>query len=193
MSWAYSADPDQINEVSRWPCHERRGQDEVQIPTLIDLSSDKWGYLISPECDPVRWFKLLLLNPKDMQDDVKNSQQLDDARTKIQTHMGSGSDTVVHVIARFLGHIWQHALNEIAREIDVDILPLKVAVTIPAIWPTYAREKMRDAAKEAGILAHRPIGRTNLILVEEPEAAAMCTLFDRRSYPEIDVRNTYPH
>ena len=192
MSWAYSADPDEIHEVSRWPFHERRGQDEVQIPSLIDLASDSWGYLIPPESDPCRWFKLLLLNTEDMQSDVRYSQQLCEARNKIQAHLGYESDGVIDVIARFLGHIWQHALEEIAREIEVGVLPLRVAVTIPAIWPNYAREKMKAAVKKAGILAHRPVGKTRLILVEEPEAAAMCTLFDRRNYPDIDVRGSDP-
>jgi len=83
--------------------------------------------------------------------------------------------------------MWTHALKEISREIEVDVLPLKVALTVPAIWPVYARERMKEAARKAGILDHRPIGKTTLMLVEEPEAAALCTLFDRRNYPEISV------
>jgi len=50
----------------------------------------------------------------------------------------------------------------------------------------------KKAAKKAGILDHRPIGKTTLILVEEPEAAAMCTLFDRRKHPEITVSPIAP-
>ena len=188
VSWAFSGDPENICEVSRWPCHERRGQDEVQIPTQIDLQTRKWGYLIPRTCDPIRWFKLLLLNPDDTQDDVKNSDQLKAARAKLRGAPGSEAAAVVDLIAEFLRNLWKHALKDIGKEMDIDALPLKVALTVPAIWPNYAREKMKEAARKAGILDPRgPIGKTTLILVEEPEAAAICTLFDRRKYPEIVV------
>ncbi len=119
---------------------------------------------------------------------MKNSKQLQDAREKLQRQSGYESDGVIDLIAEFLKHLWEHALEEISREIEVDVLPLKVALTVPAIWPVYAREKMKEAAKKAGILDPRPLGaKTTLLLVEEPEAAAMCTLFDRRNYPEIGV------
>jgi len=142
VSWAFSADPENIVEVSRWPCHERRGQDEFQIPTQIDLATKKWGYQVPRTCDPVRWFKLLLLNPDDTQEDVRNSDQLNAARAKLRGQSGSQATDVVDLIAEFLGHLWKHALKEIAKEEDVDVLPLKVALTVPAIWPNYAREKM---------------------------------------------------
>lgn len=49
---------------------------------------------------------------------------------------------------------------------------------------------MREAAKRAGITKYRDIGETTLILVQEPEAAALASLFQRNSYPGIQVRIT---
>ncbi len=187
MSWAYSGDPEEIHEVSHWQCHDRRGQDEVQIPTQVDLDTGKWGYLVPNDCDPIRWFKLLLLNDSDALEDVRKSQNLQDARKKLRNHMGFEADGVVDLVASFLKELWQHALKEIKREIDLDLLPIKVALTVPAIWPAYAREKMKLAARKAGITDHRAIGPTTLALVEEPEAAALSTLFERREYPDIEV------
>ena len=187
MSWAYSGDPEAISEVSRWPCHERRGQDEVQIPTQVDLNTKRWGYLVPNDTNPIRWFKLLLLNPEDAKEDVKKSKFLNDVRAKLQDYIGYESDGIIDIVADFLKELWNHALKEINREIDIDVLPFRVAITIPAIWPQYARVKMKEAAVKAGIMEPRPIGDTTIILVEEPEAAALSILYERREYPEVGV------
>jgi len=187
VSWAYSAKPEEIHEISHWPHDELRGRDEVQIPTVMDLDTKNWGFKVPKNGDPIRWFKLLLLNSSEAKEDVKSAKYLKEAREKLIRHVGYESDSVVHLVADFLRELWQHALSEISHEMEVDLLPFKVAITVPAIWPAYARQKMRDAARLAGILDSRRIGETTLNLVEEPEAAALSTLFDRRDHPEIDV------
>ncbi len=110
------------------------------------------------------------------------------ARQKLHTHMGYEKDAAVDLVALFLKELWHHALTEIKHEIDVDCLPVKVAITVPAIWPSYARERMKEAARKAGINDYRAAGETTVALIEEPEAAALTTLFERREYPEIGVR-----
>jgi molecular chaperone DnaK (HSP70) len=154
------------------------------VPTQYDLASNSFGYMIPREALPIKWFKLLLLEAKDTKEDIKDSGHLVDAQKKLEER---GMD-VVEVIADYLGKLWDHTLSEIQTELDIELLPLRVAITIPAIWPQYARVKMRQAAKKAGIMAPRPIGETILNLVEEPEAAALATLFERKNYPEIAVR-----
>jgi hypothetical protein len=165
----------------------------VQIPTQVDLATGNWGYLVSKDADPVRWFKLLLLETQDLKRDMKDSGgPLEDSRQKLRKHAGFEPGAVVNLIGEFLQNLWKHTLEEINHEIDTDLLPIKVAITVPAIWPLYAREKMEAAAKKAGILDPRRIGNTKLILVEEPEAAAVSTLFDRKDYPEIEVPPSLP-
>ncbi len=188
VSWAYSATPDDIHHVAHWPYDGQRGKDEVQIPTQVDLETKDWGYLVSKDADPIRWFKLLLLETKDLKRDMMDpSVPLEDSREKLRKHSGSEPGAVIGLIAGFLQKLWEHTLEEIKHEVDIDLLPIKVAITVPAIWPLYARQKMEEAAKRAGILKPRRVGTTKLILVEEPEAAAVSTLFDRRAYPEIEV------
>ncbi len=48
---------------------------------------------------------------------------------------------------------------------------------------------LREAARRAGILQLRDVGATTLVLVEEPEAAALATLLERNQYPEMEVSN----
>ena len=184
MSWAYSEDPDTINEVSHWPCREHQFRDEAQVPTQYDLASKQWGYLVPRDSVPLRWFKLLLLEEKDVKEDLRDSEYLRDARRQLQRF---DSDGVIDVIADFLRELWAHALEEIKVQIDIDLLRFRVALTVPAIWPQYAKQKMKEAAKRAGILAPRSIGETTLVLVEEPEAAAVATLLERKKFPEIAV------
>jgi len=166
--------------------------DEPQVPSQINLDNDDWGYLVDRNSCPLRWIKLLLLQDKDISRDVSESEYLKETRTRLgqQGNGGRGNDAVVSIISRFLGKVWEHTLDEIQHHInasDLEALPFRVAITIPAIWPQYAREKMREAARRAGIIAHRPIGETFFMLVEEPEAAALATLFERRNYPDIRV------
>ena len=190
VSWAYSAAPDEIHHVAHWPSDGQRGKDEVQVPTQMDLETKQWGYLVSKDADPIRWFKLLLLGTGDLKMDMKDSSlPLEDSREKLRKHGGFEPGAVVDLIAGFLQKLWEHTLEEIKYEIDMDVLQIKVAITVPAIWPLYAREKLEAAAKKAGILNPRLIGATKLILVEEPEAAALSTLFRLRAYPEIEVRS----
>lgn len=166
-------------------------QDEVQVPTQIHLKSKKWGNLITKHSDPIRWFKLLLLDEKHIKEDVRKSPYLTQARAMLRSHPRYSGDGVVDLIAQFLKELWDHSLQDIGKQIEIDKLPLRVAVTVPAIWPSYARARLKEAAKRAGIEAPRVIGNTRLTLVEEPEAAALCTLHERRQYPEIEVGETF--
>ncbi len=189
MSWAYSADPDKIHEIRQWPCLgvSEKEKDEVQVPTQFDIASKSWGYLVPREANPIKWFKLLLLRDEDIKVEIRDSPYLRDARRQIGR---LGTDAVIDLIADYLRNLWEHSLREIEMEIDahdVEDLPFKVAITIPAIWPQYARTQMKEAAKRAGIDAPRDIADTLLVLVEEPEAAALATLLERRQYPEIGV------
>ncbi|KAH6660387.1 hypothetical protein BKA67DRAFT_634255 [Truncatella angustata] len=187
VSWAYSEDPDLIHEVSHWPCAESQVKDEIQVPTQYDLATNQFGYLVSRDALPVKWFKLLLLEDKDVKDDLKGAEYLQDATKQLSER----SMDVVELIADYLKKIWEHALTEIKTQVDIEVLPFRVAITIPAIWPQYAREKMKQAAQRAGILAFRPIGKTKLDLVEEPEAAALATLLERKKYPEIGAGEVF--
>lgn len=125
-----------------------RSLDEVHIPTQVDLKSKKWGYLVPKDSDPIRWFELLLLDEFDIKEDVRKSSYLTSARETLQYHRQYGGDGIVDLIALFLKELWDHSLTDIGKQVDVEKLPLKVALTVPAIWPNYARTRLKDAAKK---------------------------------------------
>lgn len=74
--------------------------------------------------------------------------------------------------------LWKYALEDISRRYKkiAEFAPLTVILTVPAIWPEYARNKMKQAAKLAGICEDRIAGETVVDLVSEPEAAAIATM-----------------
>jgi molecular chaperone DnaK (HSP70) len=96
--------------------------------------------------------------------------------------------TAVEVVADYLRLLWKHVIKTIERErgsASASRLPFRVVLTVPAIWPHNAQQRMREAASKAGILAPRTCGETTLRLVPEPEAAALASLSEFRDREDV--------
>ncbi|KAF2671144.1 hypothetical protein BT63DRAFT_423384 [Microthyrium microscopicum] len=184
VAWAWSGDPDNIRLVQNWPTNVPRARDNAKAPTKIVYFGNEpgaWGYEVTDgdSADSVEWFKLLLLKDEDIPSDYKASPYLARARRKLDRLR----KTPEQVIADYLKKLWGHTISTLKRErgsAAVDGLPFRVVITVPAIWQPYANEKMKKAAKDAGILDRRACGPTTLELVPEPEAAALSTLSEYR-------------
>ncbi|KAM5357311.1 hypothetical protein ACJZ2D_016397 [Fusarium nematophilum] len=188
VSYALSTTPDSINQIHKYPGSHHGYNDPVQVPTLLDLESGAWGYEVAPSMKPIKWFKLLLLKEDDIpRADIRDWPHVRDARRQLLAR----HETPVSVVGKFLRKIWEHALQELRTKMTVDGLPFKVAITVPAIWPPYAEKAMREAAKIAGILDERDIGETTLELVQEPEAAGLSILHERKNSPEIQTGESF--
>lgn len=165
-----------ISVISEWPgC----GRDEGKAPTelLYEHEESWWGYDLPDVGDPIRWFKLLLLNNEDLQEGVKSSAFYLAAKEKVRRE----GRKPVDLVADYLRFQWKHALEVIEKSRGDQFLPslrFHIVITVPAIWKGYARQNMQEAAEKAGIMAPRDIGKTRLSFVLEPEAAAMATLTD---------------
>ncbi|OAA54523.1 Heat shock protein Hsp70 [Niveomyces insectorum RCEF 264] len=193
VSWAFSGRPTDIHDVEQYPCVSSaiKGRDEVQVPTQYDRRTGAWGYLVDKEHSPSKWFKLFLLRDGDIRADILHSPYLQAARQQVSQ---LGDDGVIDLVAEYLRALWQHTMEDVRGQKDARALQnarFKVALTIPAIWPYYARQLMKRAVDRAGILEQRDMGDTTLELVEEPEAAALATLLDRRDYVEMAVGDTF--
>ncbi|KAH8903396.1 actin-like ATPase domain-containing protein [Coniochaeta sp. PMI_546] len=178
-AWATLADFEnsQINLVTTWP---GTGREESKAPTELfyDQGRIMWGYSIPADAEPFRWFKLLLLRDSDLTPEMKRSKILD--RQNIM--LAEQNKTATDIIADYLQGLWKHIMATIVRARSksvIDALKFHVVITVPAIWPDYARKDMREAAKKAGILDDRPSGETTLDFAPEPEAAALASLWDR--------------
>ncbi|KAB5542554.1 hypothetical protein GE09DRAFT_1244906 [Coniochaeta sp. 2T2.1] len=188
-AWATVADfeNNQINLVTTWP---GTGREESKAPTELYYDENRvlWGYSIPADAEPLRWFKLLLLRDCDLTPEMRRSGILARA-TALLTEKNK---TAVEVIGDYLRGLWKHVTTTIERARSksvIDALKFHVVITVPAIWPDYARKDMMDAARKAGIFDYRPGGNTTLDFAPEPEAAALATLWDRA--PELKKGDVY--
>ncbi|KAM7215780.1 hypothetical protein V8F06_008803 [Rhypophila decipiens] len=175
-AWATTDDlkSDQINLITSWP---GTGREEGKAPTELFYEDGEtmWGYGVPSDTDPVRWFKLLLLNEEDIGGELRSSEFLIRGRRMLRENSKSAED----LVADYLRLLWEHVTDSIIKARGasvVDAMTFHVVVTVPAIWKDYARDKMRTAAQMAGILVSRPAGDTTLSFAPEPEAAALSTL-----------------
>lgn len=124
-----------------------------------------------------------------MPQDVYDSKQFQEA---LQLQKNSGK-TAVEIVACFLRHLWNHSLDSMTRTIGVQLFSkckFRVVITLPAIWPHSAQQRMKHAAQLSGILLERPSGPTKLRFISEPEAAALATLKDvsKRTTTKVGLR-----
>lgn len=170
----------QINFITSWP---DSGREEGKVPTEIwydENDEPSWGHSVPADVEPFRWFKLLLLRTEDVDPDLQQSEFL--ARTTRM--MEESGKTPVSLVADYLRLFWAHILSAIERargESVVEALAIHVVITVPAIWKSYARRDMEEAAERAGILDVRMAGHTKLTFAPEPEAAAFSTLLEQGS------------
>lgn len=92
--------------------------------------------------------------------------------------------TPEQVAGDYLGLLWAYTKEDICRCHGNDweeIYSLSVVLTVPAIWSAVAKDRTLSAAKAAG-LPH------NILLVTEPEAAALAVLQAKAIDAELQVR-----
>ncbi|KAF5663106.1 Hsp70 chaperone protein [Fusarium heterosporum] len=193
VAWAYSREPDEIEIVTSWDAELNHCSDVEKAPTQLYYDSNgenvKWGFSIPSDKEPLKWFKLLLLDPKDLPADVAGSSQLQEAR-RLCNRINKGP---IELIATFLRKLWDHSLISIKRAIGTDLVKrtkLHVVITLPAIWPPYAQQRMKQAAQQSGILDWRSAGATTLRFISEPEAAALVTIKDLAKRSTIQTGDT---
>ncbi|KAF5617449.1 Hsp70 chaperone protein [Fusarium sp. NRRL 52700] len=189
VAWAYSRQPEDIEVVTSWDAEMSKCSDLEKVPTQLLYEDDEvasWGYSIPGDEIGLKWFKLLLLEDSDITTEMSNSSQVREARKFLK----ETNDDAVDVVANFLRELWGHAMDSIIRKFGDELVGqsrFHVVVTLPAIWPPYAQQRMKQAAKMSGILDKRLCGETTLHFVSEPEAAALATVED------LSKRSTIKH
>ncbi|RGP68404.1 hypothetical protein FSPOR_5283 [Fusarium sporotrichioides] len=193
VSWAHSREPDAIEIVTCWESELNRSSDVEKAPTQLYFDSNghdvKWGYGIPLDKEPLKWFKLLLLDSADLPAEVTNSTQIQEAR---RLKNAAGKEAIA-IIASFLRKLWDHSVESIRRAIRADLLErskFQVVITLPAIWPPYAQNRMKQAARQSGILDGQSAGTTMLQFISEPEAAALATIEDMGKRSTIKTGDT---
>ncbi|KAK1976354.1 hypothetical protein LZ30DRAFT_603637 [Colletotrichum cereale] len=192
VSWAFSGQPNDIEVITRWEAELNFASDTEKTPTAIlyrgAQGAVSWGYdiPIDETPDAMRWFKLLLVDKADLPDNLRHSSQIAAAKKAVK----AANKDPVDVISSYIRRLWNHSVECItisAGDELVKMCKFNVVITLPAIWPDYAKARMRRAAENAGILEKRSAGKTTLDFISEPEAAALATMRDLAGRPNIKV------
>ncbi|KAI1143759.1 actin-like ATPase domain-containing protein [Hypoxylon sp. FL0543] len=156
----------EVNPILDWPGLE--GHRQPKVPTLIsydphDSTNFKWGGQVDWRSDAVQGVKLLL--------DPDQPQPVYLPTGNAKGDLKRLPKDPVDIAADFIGAIYKHALSKIESagvKSYVDFCQKQFVLSVPAVWSDKAKDRTMRAAKQAGI---HPV-----ILIKEPEAAALYTL-----------------
>lgn len=189
VAFTWSKKIERMEVITSWEYQLHSTSDEEKTPTALSYDSNgnaTWGYNIPLEAERAQWFKLLLIDETDLPEDVRGSKKIQQARDYLKKH----KKTPIAVIAEYLRLLWNHCnqriLDTVGRAL-VNYSRFHIVITVPAIWPQYARARMREAAKEAGMITKRVGGETQLDIISEPEAAALATMADMDDRCDVKV------
>lgn len=192
VAWKVSSKlGESIQTVTDWPTARNYHRDTAKAPSSIfyppaDDEDPAWGYTTPLKEGVLRWFKLLLVNEKDLPANVRKSSQVKDAR-ELMRKLGK---TPVQIFGDYLRQVWMHSYPQILRaegERCADIYRVHFVITLPAIWPHYVRSRMVEAMKIAGLFNVTKEGNTTYGFISEPEAAALTCLKENAGRYMLEV------
>ncbi|KAK4032540.1 hypothetical protein C8A01DRAFT_41001, partial [Parachaetomium inaequale] len=90
---------DSIEVIASWDSELPSNCDEDKTPTAISFGPQNqvtWGYNIPFDAEQAKWFKLLLIDDKDLPDEVRGSDKIREARAYLEKHnITTAGDTFV--------------------------------------------------------------------------------------------------
>lgn len=174
VAYALSTRPKVIEVISDWESEIDHNSDSAKVPSKIAYSKDgnvtSWGFDHDPVDNQFSWFKLLL------SEDTKSRRR--HVLGSLEAAMQSLQKAPVDVVADYLNRLWRHVSEVLKNKLGeylFECLPIRLVLTVPAVWDHAAQELTRMAAEKAGLMARSNL---ELTLVSEPEAAARYVLND---------------
>lgn len=150
VSWAYSGQPDDIQNITNWNSEYSRCSDHGKTPTHLEYVSPskikKWGYGVPADQEVFRWFKLLLLNEADVPQRIRESEQFKKA-VKAQKSLNASP---VDLVACYLRLLWQHTIDTIKRakgQSLIELCKFHITITLPAILATLCSKQNEESCR----------------------------------------------
>ncbi|KAI3575325.1 hypothetical protein IWW34DRAFT_703335 [Fusarium oxysporum f. sp. albedinis] len=180
IAWCRAGENNEIKFTTNWKKRSFAQGDKQKVPSTIfyhhlNDEDPEWGATTPQDDTVLRWFKLLLVDEKDLPDHIRHSVQLKTARAL----MLKANKTSVQILGDYLRQLWRHCRQNIVRAEGrrmMNVSAVHLVVTLPAIWPHYVRSRMTEALGHAGLLEITRAGQTTLTFISEPEAAALTCL-----------------
>jgi hypothetical protein len=180
----------EISVIKSWPDHPFT---ELKTPTRIayarepanigKITRNQWGFQVTPKLKSYTWTKLLLDKDIDLTefDDPSLTQLYGDGFLALPA-----GKTAKDVCKDYLREMYQFTMEKLKKEVSAEVLevtPLEIWVTMPAIWSDKAQAATRDAARAAGF-GSRPFDK--VCMITEPEAAALAAMKPHLGYGALD-------
>jgi len=125
----------------------------------------------------MKWFKILLEPSHKYNEKVKEVKECSNLLNQL-------NKTAEEVVTDYLKILWDYTMEDIRKEVRQDNwrrdYNLKVVITVPAMWSEAAKEK----TKRCAIMAGMP---DNIVMITEPEAAALSIIRDQADEEELSV------
>ncbi|KAL2689750.1 hypothetical protein Neosp_003811 [[Neocosmospora] mangrovei] len=154
VAWADTTRPDVQHVVTSWPA-VGSSKSSPKVPTELRKVANgwQWGFQIPESAKRSKYFKLKLDDNGQVTKDGESAQDL----TKV-----------------YLSCLHAHFVTILEARLSPSVVrstPMDFVVTVPAIWSPAAKQATERAAAMAGFCGHQRI-----MLISEPEAAALYTL-----------------
>ncbi|KAF9766862.1 hypothetical protein IL306_000668 [Fusarium sp. DS 682] len=180
IAWLRPGRNNQTKFITNWKKRSFAQGDKQKVPSAIfyhhlNDEDPAWGFTTPHDENVLRWFKLLLVDEKDLPEHIQHSVQLKTARAL----MLKANKTPVQILGDYLRKLWGHCRQNIVKAEGQRMMKISVVnlvVTLPAIWPHYVRSRMTEALGHSGLLNVTRDGETTLSFISEPEAAALTCL-----------------
>ncbi|EKJ75667.1 hypothetical protein FPSE_04168 [Fusarium pseudograminearum CS3096] len=196
IAWKFGdRELESIQTVTDWTTVRNYRIDAPKAPSAIfygdNVNRDlTWGYMTPFGDGILRWFKLLLVNDRDLPENVRDCEHLKSARDL----MHKLNKTPVQVFSDYLRNLWEYSRERIEAAEEkgwTNIYRIHFVVTLPAIWPHYVRSRMLEAMKIAGLFEVTLEGKTTYGFISEPEAAALTCLRENMGRCTLEVGDQF--
>ncbi|KAK4226714.1 hypothetical protein QBC38DRAFT_528177 [Podospora fimiseda] len=179
VAFSCSTRIERIEVISTWDS-QHINADLEKTPTSLAYDDDGnllWGHAIPFDLKQLR-----------LPEETRKSTNLKESRGLLQKL----NLTTIEAITIYPRELSLHADDRISKSLGYSLVHesrFNVIITLPAIWPTYAQDRMMEDAREAGILDSRAGGETQLTFISEPEAATLATLTEMALDNRCDLEN----
>ncbi|KAG0646476.1 hypothetical protein D0Z07_7532 [Hyphodiscus hymeniophilus] len=159
LAWAETRRSDHQSVIETWPASfgRQEGTSSEKVPTQLRYTQKgiEWGFQIPASVERFQWFKLGLANGD-------------------QSIVGDRARTSDGLTTDYLTELVKHLMYTLEQKIGnttLETTPIEFCLTVPAIWSEAAKDKTLKACQAAGLKS-----KTEILLVSEPEAAAIYAL-----------------
>ena len=170
--------------IRDWPGPARVDDLAWKTPSRISYRTDNgpneidelWGFGVMPKNKSYTWMKLLL---DETQASKYDGLELDASEGSGVLALPPGK-SAVDVCADYLAQVAQFSMGHLRRRLSSEVLevtPLRICFTVPAVWSDAARTRTLQAARNAARKANIDWSAgIEIFMVPEPEAAAIAVL-----------------